>query len=256
MINRLFIALIILSIATKSMGQQPDKIVHYSAMEAMRNGVYTGDVNVQQLSHKGDFGLGTYHLLDGELVALDGTYYRVAANGSVTKADPAITVPFGSFTFFKSDQTFTLKGIKDVAALQAAIIKKLPSANRFYAIKVTATFDSIILGGAEKLQESDTTGIAHLMKTRPVYKKQKARGTIVGFYNPPYIGGLDLSPLHLHFIADDKTFGGHLISGHLSAGATITVSIDEKDTYEIILPGKSNKGYRRKWKTSGAQSAY
>lgn len=253
--NRLFIALIILSIATKSIGQQPDKIVHYSAMDAMRNGVYTGDVTVQQLGRKGDFGLGTYHLLDGELVALDGTYYRVAANGAVTKAELARTVPFGSFTFFKSEQTFTLKHIKDVAALQTAIIEKLPSANRFYALKITATFDSISLGGAAKLQENDTTGIARLMKTRPLYKKQNVKGTIVGFYNPPYIGGVDLSPLHLHFIANDKTFGGHLVAGRLSE-ATITVSIDEKDTYEIILPGTNNKGYQRKWKTTGARSAY
>ncbi|RQO31116.1 acetolactate decarboxylase [Taibaiella sp. KBW10] len=235
--------------------QKADKIFHYSTMDAMRNGVYTGGLSVKEAKQKGDFGLGTFHLLDGELIALNGTIYRVATDGTVAIASDQRSIPFGSFTFFKADHTIILKDINTIDDLQKELLNHLPSKNRFYALKIEATFNNISLGGAIKTHESDTTGIAAFMKNRPVYTKSNVRGTIVGFYNPPYISGIDLSPFHFHFLSTDKNFGGHLMNGKLSS-ATITVYADEKDSYELALPNTDNAGYRRHWKTSETTATY
>lgn len=232
-----------------------DKIYHYSSMDAMRNGVYTGDLSVKELKQKGDFGLGTYNFLDGELIALDGKIYRIATNGSVEVADEKRKVPFGSFTFFKKDKSVTLEQIKTVDDLLKKLPEFLPSRNRFYAIRIDAAFSYLTLGGAVKVDEKDTTGIAAFMKTRPLYKKQNIKGTLVGFYNPGYAGGLDLSPFHFHFISDDKKAGGHVIEGTFS-NAKITVQLDEKNAYEIILPASNNAGYQRIWTSSETKAQY
>lgn len=69
------------------------------------------------------------------------------------------------------------------------------------AIRIECTFKSIVVGGAKKLDDKNTTGLAELMKTRPLYKSEKISGTMVGFYNPPSFGSTDLSPFHFHFIS-------------------------------------------------------
>lgn len=63
-----------------------DKIIHYSTIDAMRNGVYKGSLTVKELKINGDFGLGTYNRLDGEMVVLNGVFYRVKSNGEVVIA--------------------------------------------------------------------------------------------------------------------------------------------------------------------------
>ncbi|WP_080778907.1 acetolactate decarboxylase [Chryseobacterium phocaeense] len=255
MIKRLLYISLISLISGSLTAQKADKISHYSTMDALRNGVYTGDLTVKELKTKGNFGLGTYNFLDGELIALDGKIYRVATDGTVQEADEDRKIPFGSFTFFRKDQSVVLDNIKNVEDLQQKILAALPSRNRFYAIKIEAEFSSLILGGAVKVDAKDTTGIAVFMKTRPIYKKQAVSGTFVGFYSPGYVGGMDLSPFHFHFLSKDRKTGGHLIDGIFSA-SKITVQLDEKNVFEVQLPDSHNEGYRRNWESSGSKAQY
>ncbi|MCD0476518.1 acetolactate decarboxylase [Flavobacterium sp. EDS] len=235
---------------------QDDKpIFHYSIMDAMRNGVYTGDLTIKTLASKGNFGLGTYNYLDGEMIALDGIFYRIAPNGQVTKAESERMVPFASVAFFKADISYEITGSKTIELLQQEIISKLPSANKPYAVRIECTFESITVGGAEKLDDKNTTGLAELMKTRPLYKRERISGTMIGFYNPPSFAAIDLSPFHFHFLSDDRTFGGHLVVGELSS-VKIKISIDENSGYEIILPQK-NKTFDKPWpQQSDIKSSY
>lgn len=236
--------------------QQQDEVFHYSTMEAMRNAVYTGEMTIGEIKDKGDFGLGTYNLLDGELIALDGVFSRVASDGKIEQASPERAIPFASVTFFQQDTVVALSGVKDFEELQNAILQALPSANHFYAIRIHVTFDTVVTGGANKVKPDETKGIAEFMTSRPLYKASQKTGTIIGFYCPPFIGGVDLSPFHFHFIGDDKTYGGHLISGSFKANTKIEVQLDEKEHYKIVLPSVQNKGYQKKWKKMEAQKSY
>lgn len=80
--------------------QKEKPIFHYSVMDAMRNGVYIGELSIKSLADKGSFGLGTYNHLDGEMIVLDGIFYRIASDGRVTKAESEREVPFVSCCFF------------------------------------------------------------------------------------------------------------------------------------------------------------
>src|SRR5689334_1896724 len=84
--------------AVQGQVQKEGSVFHYSLMDALRNGVYTGDITVKILKDKGDFGISTYNFLDGEMIVLDGIFYRVPSNGQVTKAGPEREVPFASVT--------------------------------------------------------------------------------------------------------------------------------------------------------------
>ena len=51
-----------------------------STIEALLDGNYEGDVTFAELEERGDFGLGTFDALDGEMIALDGDFYQVRAD--------------------------------------------------------------------------------------------------------------------------------------------------------------------------------
>jgi acetolactate decarboxylase len=233
------------ALVVNGQAKEEKPIFHYSVMDAMRNGVYIGDLTIKSLANKGSLGLGTYNHLDGEMIALDGVFYRIASNGEVYKAELERKVPFAAVSFFNAEIKYELTGIQNIEMLQNEIVSGLPSANKPYALRIECVFESIVVGEANKLDDNTTTGLAELMKTRPLYKKEHVSGTLVGFYNPSSFAAIDLSPFHFHFISDDKTFGGHLVSGDLSS-AKIKVSIDEKPGYEVILP-QLNKKFDKAW---------
>ena len=53
-----------------------------STSNALVQGVFQGAVTVRDPKRNGDFGLGTFDVLDGELIMLDGDCYRAAGGGS------------------------------------------------------------------------------------------------------------------------------------------------------------------------------
>ena len=50
--------------------------------------MYDGDVTIRELLRHGNFGLGTFNGLDGEMLVLDGRCYQLRADGSAEPARP------------------------------------------------------------------------------------------------------------------------------------------------------------------------
>ncbi len=67
---------------------EPNEIYQTATMEALLDGVYDGDVTIRELLTHGDFGLGTFNGLDGEMLMLDSVCYQLRSDGSATKANP------------------------------------------------------------------------------------------------------------------------------------------------------------------------
>jgi acetolactate decarboxylase len=71
-----------------------------STIDALLDGNYDGDVTFDELRKHGDFGLGTFDALDGEMLAVGGAFYQVRSNGNVHRVDPKQLTPFSVMTFF------------------------------------------------------------------------------------------------------------------------------------------------------------
>ena len=52
-----------------------------STIGALLEGAYEGDLSFAELAEHGDLGLGTLNALDGEMIALDGRFYRADVEG-------------------------------------------------------------------------------------------------------------------------------------------------------------------------------
>ncbi|HEY6635303.1 MAG TPA: acetolactate decarboxylase, partial [Acidimicrobiia bacterium] len=54
-----------------------------STSNALAQGVFSGAVTVGELRRHGDFGLGTFAGLDGELIMIEGTCFHAGAGGTI-----------------------------------------------------------------------------------------------------------------------------------------------------------------------------
>src|ERR1044071_3293464 len=79
-----------------------------STLDALLQGLYNGSMTVGQLKRYGDFGLGTYEGLDGEMIVVNGHFYHMRANGVLSESTDDERVPFAAVTQFKPDLVFSV----------------------------------------------------------------------------------------------------------------------------------------------------
>lgn len=58
-----------------------DFLYQYSIIDALMAGVFDGDLTIGKLKEKGDFGIGTFNKVDGELIMHQNRVYKVSYNG-------------------------------------------------------------------------------------------------------------------------------------------------------------------------------
>jgi len=80
-----------------------DALVQFSLLAALAADDYDGVVPLRDVLAGGDFGVGTFDHLDGEMIVLDGKIYQALADGTVRAADLGGTTPFAAVTFFSED---------------------------------------------------------------------------------------------------------------------------------------------------------
>ena len=85
---------------SQSLGKPLHTLFQVSTSAALVEGLYQGAVRVSRLLRHGDFGLGTFIDLDGEMVVLEGVCYRVASDGMVTGVEGDRFIPYAVVTRF------------------------------------------------------------------------------------------------------------------------------------------------------------
>jgi len=105
------ITLVILAVSTL-MGcahvQKNDVVFQSSTINTLLKGIYDGDVTFGELKRNGDFGLGTFNALDGEMIGLAGTFYQIKADGVAYPVEDSVKTPFAGVSFFAPDDTLEL----------------------------------------------------------------------------------------------------------------------------------------------------
>ncbi len=227
------ILLLATSVAVPNMaGAGQDTLTQISTIDALMTGVYDGDTTLASLKEKGDFGLGTFNTLDGEMILLDGRFYRVTATGTVEQPDHATKTPFAAVTFFEPDLTFPLDKGLNFEQLTARTDRLLPTLNVFYALKITGTFQ-IVTTRSVPSQKKPYKPLSEVVKTQPVFTMRNIEGTIVGFRCPSYVKGINVSGYHLHFLTADRKAGGHVLDFKVEKA---TMELDETREFLLILP--------------------
>jgi acetolactate decarboxylase len=222
--------------APKLAAQKSATVFQVSTLPALSLGLYSGTMTFGELLKHGNFGLGTFDALDGELIVLKGKAWRVRADGRVSPVENKATTPFAAVTHFAPHQSLSLPQPVDYAGLQQWVSLALTTNNTPYAIEIRGTFTRIKVRSVPR-QSKPYRPLAEVVKTQSVWEWTNIRGTLVGFRFPGYLSGVNLADYHFHFLSDDTQRGGHLLDCELQNG---TVRIQNLRGFKMQLPSSSD----------------
>ncbi|PJE05908.1 MAG: acetolactate decarboxylase [Mycobacterium sp.] len=217
--------------AAALLGHQSE-VYQYSTISALLDGVYDGEATVADILQHGDFGLGTFNHLDGEMVILDGVCYRLRADGTATRAAPTDRTPFAAVTRFHRDFEIPIKARTDRAAVTAAIDQRIASTNLIYAIRVTGHFADLHTRTVME-QHEPYPPLTQATEGQAETRFTDVQGTLVGFRTPDFEQGISVAGYHLHFLDDDRTAGGHVLDFTLERG---DVAVSGASQLHLSLP--------------------
>ena len=209
----------------------PGRVYLCAPVNALVEGIYEEKIPFTQVKQHGDFGLGTFDNLDGEMVMLDGQIYRITAEGRVHQMDEHALTPFACVTFYDPFSHDELDVEMPYAVFQEWLEALLPSPNIFYAIRVEGRFASMCVRSVPK-QESYRP-LVEVAKEQPVFTFADIEGSLVGFFTPAFVGSLNVPGFHLHFLSADRQRGGHLLE---CRPTQVRVGVQLISTLELALP--------------------
>jgi acetolactate decarboxylase len=200
------------------------QIFQTSTMGALLDGVYEGDVTVRELLRHGDFGLGTFNRLDGEMLVNDGVCYQLRGDGSAAVAGLDELTPFAAVTWFRPDRTIDVTAPHHRAALKLRIDEALESTNLMVAVRITGDF-SMIRTRAVTEQHPPYRPFIEATQDQEELTLVDISGTLAGFRMPDYYEqSISKAGYHAHFIDADHRHGGHTIDYQLVRG-TIEIGV-------------------------------
>lgn len=202
-----------------------------STSNALAQGVFAGAVTVSELRRHGDFGLGTFAGLDGELIMIDGVCFRAGAGGSIEEVGDEREVPFALVTRFVADVETTIDAAEGMADLATGLDSMRPSGNLFAGIRIDATFDSLTLRAACPARAGE--GLLEATHHQSEYALAAETGTLVGFWAPEYARAVSVPGYHFHFISDDRRIGGHVLA---LAGGPLQVGMQVESGLHLAIP--------------------
>ena len=212
--------------------ENEDVLFQTSPINALLEGVYDGEITYEELKKHGDFGMGTFNSLDGEMIGLEGKFYQIKADGIAYLVDDSMRTPFAGVTFFEPDKKVLLDKALDHKELEQYLDSLLPTKNIFYALKIGGIFKYIKTRSVPK-QNKPYPPLVEVVKNQPTFEFHNVQGTIAGFRCPIYVKGINVPGYHLHFITEDRKAGGHLLECQVQ---NVRIEIDHTSEFYMILP--------------------
>ena len=212
--------------------QHIDATVYLSApINALVEGFYLENTAISDIKKHGDFGLGTFDYLDGEMVLLDGIVYHIRSDGYVYSVGDNEKSPFACVTFFNPDTFDDIDNSIDSTDFYSFLNNLIPSENMLYAIRIDGVFNHVRTRVAPKSE--NYIPLLEATKNQPVFDYHEIEGSLAGFYTPRFMESLNAPGYHLHFLTKDRRQGGHLIECSLKR---VRIGIQHVPKLEVGLP--------------------
>jgi acetolactate decarboxylase len=189
-----------------------------STSAALVEGADTGAVGSRTLLEHGDFGLGTFENLDGEMVIFEGAIYQVGGDGSVKHREDDFQIPFAVVT-----------------GLELACDPYRESDNLFYALRIDGIFETVHARAVSRVAPG--TKLVNAAKDQKEFHFSNIEGTLVCLWSPSYSSAFNVPGYHFHFISKDRTQGGHVLD---CSAKTLRVGLQMLFEYEVRLPDQGS----------------
>ena len=212
------------------------KIYQVSTLQALAMGYSRKVVTVSELLTHGDVGLGTFEDVNGEMIVADGRCFRALHDGTVLEAEPEMGVPFAAVTKMKDMVSFDVPEKENIDALKELLTLKVEEGfglNYMHILRIDGTFAKVSARSETPFRSHHVELKDILAKTQQDFFFEDIAGTLVCIYFPDYMGMMNATGWHLHFLSEDRTKGGHVFDVQVKSGKASLMKID---CLEIQLP--------------------
>jgi acetolactate decarboxylase len=215
----------------------PTSLFQYGIADAFVNGLYEGELSIKELKQQGNFGIGAPNFIDGELTMINGKVYQTNAKGKTFEALDTLKSPLVFVTSFKAETMFSIPEIADVHTLFTQLEKLLPNRNNIYAIRISGDFSKIKTRAFSPVVKKPFKPLAQLLDQQHVFNFEHTNGSMIGFYIPGYLAGINIVGLHFHYLSSDLKQGGHVLDVR---SEHVMVEISEIDEFHLNVPATTD----------------
>jgi acetolactate decarboxylase len=212
--------------------REPHVLFQASTIDALLHGAFEGDLSFGELAEHGDLGLGTLNHLDGEMIAIDGEFFRADVDGRVTPIGPEERTPFAVVTAFEPNVDEHLPDEELTHEELLARLDDLLPAGPSCAIRLDGRFD-LVRARSVPRQEPPYGELTEVVAAQHVFELRDVEGTMLGFRFPTYVEGIEVAGYHLHFISADRERGGHVLD---SRSGGLRARLDASNDLHVELP--------------------
>ena len=186
---------------------QPD----YDGLAPVRDGVRGATI-----------GLGTFDRLDGELILIGGTTYRVGIDGIPRVVSTSRTTPWVEAVRFTPQASMRVPAGTECSALAPLIDDLAGTTGGMVAARLIGTFD-VLTARSVPAQSQPYLPLAEVVATQTVFPLTDVSATLVGFRTGPDLMGVGAPGLHLHGLTKARDAGGHILG--CTVGTDVRLSI-------------------------------
>jgi acetolactate decarboxylase len=212
--------------------RDPHVLFQASTIGALLDGAFDGDLSFSELAEHGDLGLGTLNRLDGEMIALDGEFFRADVDGAVSPIAATAKTPFAVVTRFEPEIDEQIERQLVHAELLARLDALVPDGASSCAIRLDGRFE-LIRARSVPAQSQPYRPLTEVVADQHVFELDDVTGTMLGFRFPAYAEGIEVGGYHLHFISADRRRGGHVLD---SRSDGLRVRLDPSNDLHVELP--------------------
>jgi acetolactate decarboxylase len=217
---------------------EPHVLFQASTIGALLDGAFDGDLSFAELAEHGDLGLGTLNQLDGEMVALDGEFFRADVDGVIGPIAATAKTPFAVVTAFEPTVDARIEERLGHEDLLARLDRLVPAGAASCAIRLDGRFE-LVRARSVPAQDPPYRPLAEVVADQHVFELADVAGTMLGFRFPAYVEGIEVAGYHLHFVSDDRTRGGHVLG---SRAAGLRARLDPSSDLHVELPPRVELG--------------
>jgi len=216
---------------SKYLGITVHTLFQVSTSGALVAGIYDREVSVRSILEHGDFGLGTFANLDGEMVVLDGRAFQVQGTGRVLEAASDAGAPFAVVTRFSPRLHINSGRLASFKDLEERCNRYRFSGNIFYAIRLDGHFSCVRTRAVKP--PSSGTRLVDATKAQSEFSFTDIDGTLVGLWSPGFSSAFSVQGYHFHFISNDRQHGGQLLDVQ---AAQLHLRIEPLTDFHLALP--------------------
>ncbi|GAA5017936.1 hypothetical protein GCM10023206_31070 [Acinetobacter puyangensis] len=212
-----------------------NKIFQISIVDAFLTGQYDGMMHFGEVKKYGDFGLGAFDQMDGEMLAFDGDFFQIKSDGKAYPVTNKMLTPQSFVTFFKPEKTVQLKANLTKNNFDKWVLEHM-NKNQIYAIRIDGIFD-VVKTRSNPPQEKPYQPLVKVIQSQNTFDLNSVRGTLVGYRMPDFMSRLNVPGVHLHFIDENKTVGGHVLDFKMKSGV---MQMARMKSFEFSIPNNDD----------------